>query len=301
MRFFVLFLLLIYGQSEMTQASEGGIDFERNLAALVGAPVAEVQPLVNAYAECVNADPHGPAATFAPLLQQVAGFANTETLRPTQQLLTDFTRQLVVQTTWGTKCQPLADLWQRYDPFVVMSADFGIGLTEADLRGAATLNRLRAELQDTVGPDEDRARLIQFWDSFDGEDQQYNRVFLSRLNAWAAAVETAWPALSHQGRLDATAVTHQDVLPDNDQLMLIVHQSNIIEWMSGYVMMTELSSFAQYQDVIDMARRGTFGGRQFARFVARHNSVKSTAQTLMYTDRAFGMMFDLMDLNAGYP
>lgn len=262
--------------------------FAQNLSEIMGAPVSRVAPEAEAFMGCVPGERGEVAA-------QAAAFAAGEPLASTRALLTDFTRQLVVQMSAESSCDGLAALWDARDPFVRTTADPGIGITESDLAAGEALERLAGE-----DPSRVRSRVLALWDGYDAESQPFQRLFLTRLGAWTPAVAQAWEGLDADARHDATRATYSDSVPDAEVIERIIGTTAIIEWMGGSTFDTGTVGYERYDDLIRLTATGYFGGRPFVELTGAYRRAIDAMNASAYESVALGLLFDLMDLNAQY-
>lgn len=286
-------LLLVAGQCPWEpspeaphQAPRETDPFARDVAALMGVPAADVAEDAEAFLACIPSD-------IVEIVRETAAFAAGEPFESTQALLTDFTRQLVVQASGQLPCQGLSSRWDAADPFLRMTADPGVGLTEADIEAGEALERLAGGDPSAV-----RSRVLALWDGYDPEEEAFSRLFLARLNAWTPAVAYVWGDLDETARHDATRATHSDTIPELPVIEGIIGTDAVIEWIGGGVFNTATEGFERYEDVLALAKAGYFGGRPYVEVVARYQALIDGMNSIMYSQQALGTIFDLMDMNA---
>lgn len=293
---FVLPLALLFGAPShfSPEADLSGIpglgddSFAQNLSEIMGVPVSRVAPEAEAFMACVPGERGEVAA-------QAAAFAAGEPLASTRALLTDFARQIVVQISVERSCDGLAALWDERDPFVRTTADPGIGITESDLAAGEALERLAGG-----DPGRVRSRVLALWDGYDAESQPFQRLFLTRLDAWTPAVAQAWDGLDEAARHAATRATYSDTVPDAEVIERIIGTGAIIEWMGGSSFDTGTEGYERYDDLIRLTATGYFGGRPFVELTGAYRKAIDAMNASMYENVAFDLLFDLMDLNAQY-
>ncbi|WBU57174.1 hypothetical protein [Paracoccus sediminicola] len=151
---------------------------------------------------------------------------------------------------------PLA-AWEEADPFEEELIT-GMGLASSDV---AALGRMKA-LQDQDGlsviPEGDPAALVH--EAWDGEGQQVNLVFPTRLQAWADGVEAAWPELDASEREAALAVLFREEIPPAATMEKILGTDDVIHWLAAVdIPMTDAEREAS-PELIHFMEMGAFAG-----------------------------------------
>lgn len=294
----LIFIFAICSKSAIAQSDEE--KFANDVSILIPASLEDVTLATTEFLDCAVKFPNGPLGAFKDLTLSTASFAVEEPLIGTKALLTDFTRQLIVQSSYGSECTALAKLWNDVDPFIRETVDRGIGLAESDLAAAEGLDALGKGIWDEPAQRDARARVLEQWDRFDGDEEQLNRVFLTRLSAWTPFVERVWDDLSDEGKLVASRITFDGHVPDPDSLRLIIGTDKAVEWVGGGNFSYGHPNIEAYSNVTNVALAGYFGGRNYAALVAQYKATIAAANSIMYSNTAFGTIFDLMDLNSSY-
>jgi len=179
-----------------------------------------------------------------------------------------------------------------------MSVDNGIGLAESDLRAAVRLEQMGAPIWSDDAVEDARNRVLAQWDRYDGPDEGINRVFLTRLNAWTPGVEAAWKDLSQEGRLSTTRITFDGHAPDAMTLHAVLGTDQVLEWVGSSSFSYTTRDLSPYQNVINAALAGYFGGQSYVELISGYNIAINAMNDMTYSSVAFGTIFDLMDMNA---
>ncbi|MDT0683134.1 hypothetical protein RM543_10590 [Roseicyclus sp. F158] len=275
-------------------------DTARDLAVLIDAPIEDVRQAVAAIDRCAASQPDTRANAFRGLIDEAAAFAAGETLLGTRELLTDFTRQIVSQLAVDSGCTALVDLWDSSDPWVRTLPEAGIGLSRADIDATERLEALGRPLWDSVPTAAARDRLLALWDSFDPEDDQVVLLWLTRLNAWAPAVEEAWEDLDADARILSTRVAFDTLLPDAADLEVILGHDDLGSWIGGRYFFSGHADLERFEGVTSLAKAGYFGGSYYSTLAESYRMAIDTMTYMGNSMASMGLLFDMMDMNAQY-
>ncbi|RYH00708.1 hypothetical protein EU805_17015 [Salipiger sp. IMCC34102] len=275
-------------------------DTARDLATLLDAPIEKVSQAVADIDRCADRQPGAGATAFRGLIDEAAAFAAGETLPGTRELLADFTRQIVSQLAVGSGCTALADLWDRKDPWLRMLPEAGIGLSQADIEATERLEALGRPLWDNAPTTTARSRLLALWDSFDPEDDQVVLLWLTRLNAWAPAVEEAWEDLDADARVLSTRVAFDTLLPDAEDLEIILGHDDLGSWIGGRYFLSGHADLARFEGVTSLAKAGYFGGSYYSTLADSYRMAIDTMTYMGNSMASMGLLFDMMDMNTQY-
>lgn len=267
-------LLLLFTSGTAASPQNETSAFAADLSEIIPAPMSDVERAVAAFRDCAPAD-------HVVLTSEATAFAAYETLASTKALLTNFSRRLAVAALEAAGCDGLADLWERQDPTVRTTADPGLALTEADIAAAVALAKLAGEEHTSAS-----GRVLDYWDSLDPTTQPFHLVFLTRLDAWAPAVTAAREQLDTADPTRSYQVIEADVIPSGEGLETILGTSEIIEWIGGATFRTD-QNLSPYENVVDVALAGGFGGAAFAELVRTYRTAIGTMAAIAGRRRPF--------------
>ncbi len=285
------YMLLTFSATALATA-EPEVDATKAIASAMGVSAEKVAEALKMDAGCT---PKEGSADLSALIAQAAMFAYTESFPGTGELADDFTRILVAQGAAASGCTALANLWEETDPLLRKAPEQGIGIAESDIAAAERLDKLGAPYWKEKPDLRARERVLAMWDNSDPDEQVYSRLFLTRLNAWAPAVEAAWDNLTDEERYLATRATFGGEIPDPEGQIKIVGHDDVPQWLWGGWMKSHKRDLSPYSDVLALAERGYFGGRYFIERDKTHRMVMSTMGQMMHSMVTLPTLFDMMD------
>lgn len=149
---------------------------------------------------------------------------------------------------YDTLRQVLAETFVQYDePFalqlfvpkdkLVDAHGLGVGIAMSDIYAAAWLRALYEERFDHPSKVElsqdDLKAMIQELMSEYPKLTPPNQQVLSRMNAWAAGVESNWESFSPNERRQATMTSTEEDLPSANVVRKVTGSSDLIKWVAG--------------------------------------------------------------------
>ena len=215
----------------------------------------DMQRLIEAFADDPLLAEKAPEAFI-----QAAELARTAENPATRGVAYDLAR-VVLETAAKHSDAPPGDFaplaaWQKIDPTLADTTDLILARSDAEAMGR--LAALDPELAAQILPESPEDLALDYWEEQDASPT--NRVLPSRLNAWVAGVEGAWPDLSPDERKQAMSILTQDQAPSDAVLQKVIGTRDVIFWLASMdVPMTD-SERAGSPELVHFIDMGAFAG-----------------------------------------
>ena len=215
----------------------------------------DMQRLIEAFADDPLLAEKAPMAFI-----QAAELARTAENPATRGLAYDLAR-VVLETAAKHSGEPAGNFapliaWQKIDSTLAETTD--LILTRSDGEAIERLAELDPDLAAQILPESPKDFALDYWNEQDAASA--NRVLPSRLNAWVAGVESAWPVLSPDERKQAVSILTQEKAPSDAVLQKVIGTRDVIFWLAAMdVPMTDTER-ADSPELVHFIEMGAFAG-----------------------------------------
>ncbi|MEA3221486.1 hypothetical protein [Immundisolibacter sp.] len=149
-------------------------------------------------------------------------------------------------------------LWAQADPFRAALVP-GQGLADSDIAGFARMKALDAQAGlNVLGDEPAPGQVARFWEA--QANQPVNRVLPTRLQAWAAGVEAAWPRLDANERAHVLGALTNPRIPPAALLEKVIGTRDVIGWLAAIDVPLTPAEREASPELVHFMQMGAFAG-----------------------------------------
>lgn len=188
-----------------------------------------------------------------PVIVEASMAMRTTKNRATHGVLYDTLRQVLAES-FAVEAEPTALKLFVPEDHLIGEHQPGMGLAFSDVYASAWLRALHEgqfdHPKDVKLTDEFiAAHVEELVEKFPGEVPE-NQQVMSRMNAWAAGVEAAWPNMNADERRAAVAVSTTPDIPAEDVVEKVTGTRDVIKWIAGMDLALDDEMRAQYPALV---------------------------------------------------